>query len=132
MRARSRRRSERSLRRESAADVSELPNQARPRVDWVSANPARALATLCDALGCRVVLDLDDAVSIRRVGVGAELPDLGIQRTESFGIDPFLEPQAHHQGLVRGFCRQQHRFFGDGVAVALQRQKEILGLLVAH
>lgn len=59
---------------EGGYDVSELPSQTRPPVDHDHDNPADALAELCDSLGCRIVLRLDNTVRIVRVGVGADLP----------------------------------------------------------
>jgi hypothetical protein len=59
---------------ESNFDVADLPNQSRPSVEWDDEVPAEALAGLCDVLGCRVVLQLDNRVAIRRAGQGAVLP----------------------------------------------------------
>lgn len=55
-------------------DVSDLPNVARPRVQWDLANPAQALADLCESLGCRIVLGTDNVPRIRRAGIGQPLP----------------------------------------------------------
>ncbi|HEX3725830.1 MAG TPA: hypothetical protein VHV08_06290, partial [Pirellulales bacterium] len=59
---------------EAEFDVGDLPNDARPSVEWNYDVPAEALAALCDQLGCRVVLQLDNKVAIRRAGQGAALP----------------------------------------------------------
>lgn len=59
---------------ETNFDVSGLPNETRPKVDWDYSNPAEALAQLCDTLGCRVVLTTKDKVKICQLGVGADLP----------------------------------------------------------
>jgi hypothetical protein len=59
---------------ESGYDVGDLPNETRPMIEWDGAVPAEALAELCDKLGCRVVLGIDDKVRIRKAGVGASLP----------------------------------------------------------
>lgn len=68
-------------------DISALPNDARPLVEWDVDNAARALEDLCELLGCRVVLKMDDTVQICRVGVGEDLPEnLDIQ-TRSPGAD---------------------------------------------
>ena len=40
-------------------DVSALPNDARPEIDWSYQNPAEALQQLCDKLGCRVTYVVD-------------------------------------------------------------------------
>lgn len=55
-------------------DVSALPNHTRPPVDHEYDNPAEALAELCDSLGCRIVLRLDNTVQIVRTGAAAALP----------------------------------------------------------
>jgi hypothetical protein len=79
---------------EPTADVSLLPDQTRPAVDWVYANPAAELARLAESLGCRVVLGLDGAVSLQPAGKGADLPETGTERTRSFGIDPPTRPDS--------------------------------------
>ncbi len=55
-------------------DVSALPNFTRPPVDHDYDNPAEALADLCESLGCRIVLRLDNTVKLVRIGSGIELP----------------------------------------------------------
>lgn len=60
--------------KETTYDVSELPNEARPYINWDLDNPARALADLCDLFQCRVVLGLDNIPRIKRVGIGQALP----------------------------------------------------------
>lgn len=100
---------------ESGFSVDELPNQTRPEVDWVAANPAGELAALCDALGCRIVLGLDDRVSIRRIGAGAELPNLLEQRTQTFGIDPPARPDSLK--VVGGPTRFQTKFRLEAVGL---------------
>lgn len=59
---------------EAGYDVSALPNDTRPPVEHDYDNPAEALANLCESLGCRIVLRLDNTVHIVRSGVGGELP----------------------------------------------------------
>ncbi len=65
---------------ETDFDVDDLPNETRPTVEWDNAVPAEALATLCEELGCRVVLQFDNRVAIRRIGIGAELPIDGVMQ----------------------------------------------------
>jgi len=72
--------------KESGYDIGALPNQARPEVEWDWEAPMEALANLCDLLGCRIVLGLDNTVRIVRTGVGADLPSDGIL-TGSASID---------------------------------------------
>ena len=55
-------------------DVSELPDDSRPEVDWDYRNPAQALQELIEPLGCRVVLRLDNTVKLCLIGTGADLP----------------------------------------------------------
>lgn len=93
---------------ESNFDVSGLPNQSRPEVDWVFANPAQELASLAESLGCRVVLDLDGRVWLALSGAGADLPDMLTQRTRNFGIDPPTMPDSLL--LVAAPTRFQTRF----------------------
>lgn len=93
---------------ESGFSVDELPNQARPEVDWVASNPAGELAALCDSLGCRVVLGIDNRVALRRIGQGGTLPLLDALRTQRIGIDPPARPDSLK--LVAGPTRFQTKF----------------------
>jgi hypothetical protein len=72
---------------EKSFDVKDLPNDARPEVLWDYDLPAEMLAQLCDDLGCRVVLQFDDKVVIRRVSVGADLPIGGTILDDSIAFD---------------------------------------------
>ena len=67
--------------------IDDLPNDARPLIEWDSVNPAAALADLCDSLGCRVVLQLNGGVAIRKINVGSALPG-GVVIEDSLSIDP--------------------------------------------
>ena len=61
---------------ETKYDVSAMPTDERPFVDWEQ-DPASALSALCDAFGCRVVYNpVSDMFRICKVGVGAQLPIL--------------------------------------------------------
>ena len=73
---------------ETGADVTALPNETRPLVQWDYANVAHELDSLCDSLGCRVVTGLDNQVRICKLGAGAELPDLPIIADDSGSVDP--------------------------------------------
>ena len=55
---------------ETAYEVANLPDAARPLADWDFANPAEVLEDLAESLGCRVVLHLDNSVSLEVVGSG--------------------------------------------------------------
>jgi hypothetical protein len=78
---------------ESDYDVSQLPNEARPEVQWDFEVPMEALAQLCDYLGCRVVLGLDNRIYIYRTGVGETLPLDGVLEN-SLTIDPPERPDS--------------------------------------
>lgn len=64
---------------EANFDVGDLPADPRIEVRWDWDVPADALARLCDTLGYRVVLQANNRVAIRKLGVGADLPDGAIQ-----------------------------------------------------
>ena len=76
---------------ETGYSVGKLPNTARPLVEWNFERPAEALTQLCDELGCRVVLRLDNTVSIEVVGQGNPLPTDGVA-DNSLTIDPPEQP----------------------------------------
>jgi hypothetical protein len=76
---------------ETSYDVADLPTDPRPKVEWDYENPAAALASLCDELGFKVVLQLDGTVALRQAGFGAALPS-GPQMSISTEIDPPERP----------------------------------------
>jgi len=78
--------------KESGADVSAMPNHGKPEVHWDFANPAQALAELCDAFGCRIVLGLNNKVRLLPVGTGAALPGGKDVADESLAADPPEKP----------------------------------------
>lgn len=55
-------------------DVSQLPDNVYPPVDWDRTNPAYALQEICGQTGHRVVLRLNSTVLLARQGVGGFLP----------------------------------------------------------
>ncbi len=55
---------------ETGYDVSFLPSNVFPRVDWSGQNPATELEALCKAFGCFVTLTPQDRLAVRREGVG--------------------------------------------------------------
>ena len=68
-------------------DVSALPNTLRLTREWRGNNPAEELAQLCDELGCRVMLGLDDRVKIITLGQGKDLPINNSRRTTGYGLE---------------------------------------------
>jgi hypothetical protein len=59
---------------ETEADLSELPSEPRPTVEWDYDNPAAALAWLAAVCGCRAVLGLDNRIRLRSLSASTELP----------------------------------------------------------
>jgi len=73
---------------ETNFNVGDLPNESRPEVNWVCANPANELANIVDSLGCRIVLQLDNTVKIHETGKGGNLPEPFNVNNDGFGINP--------------------------------------------
>lgn len=72
---------------ETGFDVAALPTKDwRPTCIWDGNNPAQELANLCDLLGCRVVLGLNNRVKIVKTGSGKELPEDLSRRTRNYGL----------------------------------------------
>jgi hypothetical protein len=79
---------------ETLYDVSALPNSSRPEIHWSYDNPAEALESLCESLGCRVVLDLpSNGVRVVTIGEGNDLPTEPVQWV-SEGVNPPEVPSA--------------------------------------
>ena len=80
--------------KEGGYDVSKLPNDDRPEVNWDYANPAQELANLAEMYGCRVVLGLDNKVRLCVLGDGPPIPANGREVTDSIGVDPPERPDS--------------------------------------
>lgn len=98
-------------------DVSELPNDTRPAVDWDGDNPAQMLAALCDSLGCRISPTYGNGVRIVRLGQGAELP-----RGPNVGLTDLnetLDPPETLDGLllIGGVAEFQNDLLLEAVAL---------------
>lgn len=106
---------------ESAYDITGLPEFSRPSIDWDYAQPAEELARLCDQLGCRVVLQLDNTVAVRVAGMGASLPTEAPVLTDSLGLEDRSRPDSLL--LVGSPRRVQSRFKLE--AVGRDRDGEI-------
>ncbi|HUE13774.1 MAG TPA: hypothetical protein VMR25_06385 [Planctomycetaceae bacterium] len=79
---------------ETLYDVSALPNSSRPEIHWSFDNPAEALESLCESLGCRVVLDIpSNGVRVVTIGEGNDLPTGPVQWV-SEGVNPPEVPSA--------------------------------------
>lgn len=77
---------------EQRPDVSAIPNDQFPEVEWDYANPSEALARLCDEVGCRIVLGLDDRVRLNKAGVGRPLPRGGTALEDALTLNPPERP----------------------------------------
>lgn len=89
------------------AILSDVPDDPRPLVEWDYEYASEALASLCDTLGLRVVLQLDNRVAIRVAGEGADLPSVFSNGVvdNSLSIDPPERPDSLL--LVGGINRYQ-------------------------
>ena len=75
-------------------DVTQMPNDFYPEVNWDNANPAQALADLAEKCGCRVVLTLADTVRICKTGFGRTLPLDDDVLQDSLTINPPERPDS--------------------------------------
>lgn len=79
---------------EQGYDVSQLPNDDRPSVNWEWSHPATELDRLVEKFGCRVCLKIaTDRVQIVRPGFGRALPQTDLQ-TVTQSIDLAEIPDA--------------------------------------
>lgn len=60
---------------EKEYDITALPNDTRPLIEWQTASAALELQSLCETLGCLITLTNTGRVRIVRHGDGAGLPD---------------------------------------------------------
>jgi hypothetical protein len=74
-------------------DLSKMPNDARPEVEWDAMKPAEALAQLCDSLQCILAPGLDDRFTIYRVGDGKLLPINQYLLSGALEVDPPEQPE---------------------------------------
>lgn len=80
---------------ESIYDVSELPNDARPMVDWTNTPGSVALADLLSQLNCDVVPDLTTGgFRVVKIGTGDLLPADGTAETAETGVTSPITPDA--------------------------------------
>lgn len=74
-------------------DLSKMPNDARPEVEWDAMKPAEALAQLCDSLQCILAPGLDDRFTIYRVGDGKLLPINQYLLSGALEVNPPEQPE---------------------------------------
>lgn len=69
---------------EKRYDVSRMPNDLYPEINWDMETPASALDALCSSVGAVLVPRLNDTFAIWPLGVGAQLPkELGADFKQS-------------------------------------------------
>ena len=79
---------------EAGYDVSALPDDSRPGINWSHATPALELSSLCQKFGCIITLGVDNIVRVCRLGIGALLPDNGLQTNGGYSVDVAERPSA--------------------------------------
>lgn len=73
---------------ETGWSVDEMPTDILPEVRWTGEPPMRALSSLADQVGCRLVFDpVSDTASVRRLGFGNPLPSGASVMAESVSIE---------------------------------------------
>lgn len=76
---------------ETGYDISAVPIDDRPYVDWKVANPAQALSQLVEPYGLAVNLRFDNTVAIVKIGTGSALP-AGFLTSED-SVEPAVTPR---------------------------------------
>lgn len=89
---------------EVRCDLRKLPNDAFPEIEWDYTLAADALEKLCQSLGCRLVLKLDDTLAIEKIGEGRALPTGG-QLTNQSALDPPERPDEIRFVTARAKCQ---------------------------
>lgn len=77
---------------ETGYKIDNIPDELRPEVHWEKENAAQALQSLCTMVGCRVVLQLDNKIGIRKQGQGRKLPPNGLVEDYGAALDPPDKP----------------------------------------
>lgn len=77
---------------DSTVDVSLVPDDPRPEIEWEVEPAAQAAASLCDLLGCRIVPMPGNAVKICPLGEGADLPEHPSRTDLNQVLDPPEKP----------------------------------------
>jgi hypothetical protein len=75
--------------------VADLPDFARPQIDWDYDNPAQQLATLVEKFGCRVTLRTDNKIYLVKAGKGNADKEAPVNETTlrvSAGVSAHIKP----------------------------------------
>lgn len=78
---------------EGAADVSALPADIYPQVNWDAASARLELQRLCHRYGCDVSLNLNNTVSVVQLSVGSGAPYTIDIQSMSLSVDPKIIPE---------------------------------------
>ena len=101
---------------EQGFNVSQMPNDSNPLVEWTDERPMDALSDLCARLGCRIVFDpVSQTTSIWPLGQGSQLPSDGTVQDNSLTADPQIQPDAIC--VVYGPSRHQNDFLLEGIGL---------------
>lgn len=74
-------------------DISALPRNVYPYVNWQNANPSSELQALCDLVSCVIVYDWKyDRVVVHRIGIGQSLPENPSQKNPSLKVSVSRRP----------------------------------------
>jgi hypothetical protein len=79
---------------EERFDVAAVPNDQYPEVEWNYEVPAQALGKLCDEIGFRVILRLNNTVAVVKAGEGQRLPRGGAVLRDAATVDPPERPDS--------------------------------------
>lgn len=79
---------------EQRFDVAAVPNDQYPEVEWNYEIPAQALGKLCDEIGFRVILRLNNTVAVVKAGEGQRLPRGGAVLRDAATVDPPERPDS--------------------------------------
>lgn len=107
--------------KEKKFDLSKMPNDARPEIEWDYALPAEALAKLCETVGCRVIMKWDGKVSIEPQGKGKELSPTGDTLSRTLTVDPPERPDK----IVFVAARTEYQFDLPLEPVGLDKDSQI-------
>jgi hypothetical protein len=84
---------------ETRYDVSRMPNDFYPEINWDMEVPAAALDTLCQTVGAVVCPRLNDTYAVMPLGVGADLPkEIGCEFRQSIDFSEVPDALAFAAG----------------------------------
>ncbi len=78
---------------ESGVDTNDLPSNVYPFVEWDGCKVVDALEELCGICGCVVVPEINDKFSIRKIGVGGNLPPHAVRLSDFYPVQSAALPK---------------------------------------